>query len=255
MKLSDWQVLEFEERAFWAVARSRLELDAVEDHPQWWDLKITNSVVENVEQINVRFEAASGRVLTRSRVSRGKEQRMKTYQYEADHVLRERREPGADPAAPAEQWPVGKTQQVPFPTAQDATPPVVSSPYLLLLLAQRLQARGENQSQDVLVHTDLNFYRVRMSTGNGGVPIEVNYKKTGAGRVTGKTETLAVSLNVAPAGTPQEDPDFSLFGLQGDIILFFDRNSGLPLQVRGAAPRIGDTAINLKAVTLRETAQ
>ena len=45
--------------------------------------------------------------------------------------------------------------------------------------------------------------------------------------------------------------DFSLLGLQGEIILLFDRNSGLPLQIRGEAPRIGSTEINLKSATLR----
>jgi hypothetical protein len=34
--------------------------------------------------------------------------------------------------------------------------------------------------------------------------------------------------------------------------LFFDRKSGLPVQVRGLAPRIGTTDINLKSVTMRQ---
>ena len=47
--------------------------------------------------------------------------------------------------------------------------------------------------------------------------------------------------------------DFRLLGLNGEIILFFDRVTGLPLQIRGQAPRIGATEINLKSVTLRES--
>ena len=57
--------------------------------------------------------------------------------------------------------------------------------------------------------------------------------------------------------TPQEiaelaeEDDFSVLGLYGDIIFLFDKESGLPLQIRGEAPRIGPTEINLKAVTTR----
>jgi hypothetical protein len=120
-----------------------------------------------------------------------------------------------------------------------------------MVLAQRLQAQGEGKSLDVLVHTDLNFYRVRLSSGNG-VPIEASYRVNGSEAISGKRETMAVALQVTPVHTPEPENDFSLFGLQGDIILFFDRNNGLPLQVRGMAPRIGATDINLKSATLRE---
>jgi hypothetical protein len=104
------------------------------------------------------------------------------------------------------------------------------------------------------VHTDLNFYRVRLTSGNG-IPIDADYDVTGQGRVSGRRETLAVALQVTPEGTLAEDPDFSLLGLQGEIILFFDRSSGLPLQIRGIAPRIGTTGINLKSVTMRKSSQ
>jgi hypothetical protein len=253
-KLPNWQVLEFEVRAFWAVANSRLELRLAPDQPQLWELDVLNSVVENAEQIEMRFEPATGRVVSLSRVSRGKGQRLKTYEYKPDYVLRERRNPGTDPSLPQNQWPVSNSRHVPYPAMGDKPLPTVSSAYILVLLAERLQAQGENQSQDVLVHTDLNFYRVRMTSGNGG-PIDVDYQKNGGDYVKARLETSAVALHVTPVGTQQEGPDFSLFGMQGDIILLFDRSSGLPLQVRGTAPRIGDTAINLKAVTLRESAQ
>ena len=42
-----------------------------------------------------------------------------------------------------------------------------------------------------------------------------------------------------------------LLGLDGEVILFFDPRTGLPLQIRGDAPRIGSTEINLKSVTMR----
>ena len=64
---------------------------------------------------------------------------------------------------------------------------------------------------------------------------------------------MAVALQVDPEGQLAEKPDFSVLGLSGDIILFFDKVTGLPLQVRGTAPRIGDADINLKSVTPRKS--
>ncbi len=250
--LPDWQVLEFEEKAFWATARSRLEILPAADDKQYWELNVLSSVVDNSEQIVVRFDPATGQALARSRLSRGKDQRLKSYQYATDSILRERRNPGADTSMPPQQWPVSYSGKVSYPAKTDAT--IITEPYLLVFLAQRLQAMGVDKTMEVLVHTDLNFYRVRLTSGNG-IPIDADYTVTGQGSFSGPRETLAVALQVTPEGTLAEDPDFSLLGLQGEIILFFDRSSGLPLQIRGIAPRIGATAINLRSVTMREAQQ
>jgi hypothetical protein len=253
--LPDWHVLEFEEKAFWATARSRLEIVPVPGDTMLWELDVLSSVVDNSEHIQVRFDPATGAAVTRTRVSRGKQQRMKSYDYESDFILRKRRNPGADPKAPPEEWPVANSFKLRYPPSQGRTAaPVVTTPYLLVLLAQRLQAQGPDKSLEVTVHTDLNFYRVRLTSGNG-IPIKTDYAVNGGDRVRGEHETLAVALQVTPLSTLEDKNDFSLLGLQGDIILFFDRDSGLPLQVRGIAPRIGKTDINLKSVTLRESGQ
>ena len=248
-QLPAWQVLEFEEKAFWATARSRLEILPVADDKEHWELNVLSSVVDNSEQIVVRFEPATGRALTRSRLSRGKEQRIKSYQYEADFILRERQTPGTDSNVAPQKWPVTNSGRVAYPGTAGTM--VLTEPYMLILLAQRLQAQGPDKSMELIVHTDLNFYRVRLTSGNG-IPIAANYAVTGQGTVSGKRETLAVALQVTPEGTLADATDFSLLGLHGEIILFFERSSGLPLQIRGVAPRIGATAINLRSVTMRE---
>ena len=251
-QLPDWQVLEFEQQAYWATAKSRLELIPDPDDQNIWQLDVLSSVVGNSEQILVSFDPTSGQIYTRSRLSRGSGQRVKSYQYEDSFLLRERRNSGTDASLPAQEWPVSSQRQVAYP--KSATDTVVTSPYLLVLLAQRLQAQGPKQSLEVLVHTDLNFYRVRLTSGNGE-PIEVDYQTSTQGNVSGKRDTRAVAVQVSPAGTLEEDNDFTLLGLQEDIILLFDRKSGLPLQIRGVAPRIGATDINLKSVTMRESKQ
>jgi hypothetical protein len=100
------------------------------------------------------------------------------------------------------------------------------------------------------VNTDLNFYRVKLTSGNG-VPIKADYKVSGQEAVSGEFETVAVAIQARAEGKLEDKEDFSVLGLNGEIILFFDPKTGLPLQIRGDAPRIGSTEINLKSVTMR----
>lgn len=245
--LPDWQALEFEEKAYWATAKSRLEILPNEEDESLWDLEVVSSVVNNSEQINVSFEPATGLPLTRSRFSRGSGQRIKSYLYEEEHMLRERRDRVAN--KPPADWPVASSKQLDYPDSMKDIG--LTSPYLLILLAQRLQEKGPNKSMEILVHTDKNFYRVRLSSGQG-LPVDANYTVPGGDKVSGSRPTLAVAVQFEPEGELADKEDFHLLGLQEDIIIFFDKKSGLPLQISGKAPRIGDTRINLKTVTMRQ---
>ncbi|MCP4209924.1 MAG: hypothetical protein GY764_00455 [Halieaceae bacterium] len=246
--LPSWQVLEFEEKAFWATAHSRIELLPDEENMEFWLLDVTSSVVGNSETVAVVFEPETGQVLSRSRLSKGKGHRMKRYEYQENTVVRERRNGGDYPEMAPADWPVSSRKNVALPaTARDN---IITSPYPLLVLAQRLLASDEKQAIEVLVHTDLNIYRVRLSSGNG-IPLDVNYLQDKE-RVQGRRETRAVAIQANPEGALNDDEDFNLLGLESDILLFFDKASLLPLQVTGKAPRIGDTSIKLKSVILRQ---
>ncbi|MEM9254137.1 MAG: hypothetical protein AAGA91_01740 [Pseudomonadota bacterium] len=244
--LPSWEALEFEERAFWATANSRLSVDTSRDDE--WRLQAISSVVGNSEDVTLRFDPVSGEVVSRSRVSKGKQQRLKHYEYATDYVHRERRNPDSKAKTPPQEWQLVSTREVPYPDSKGNR--VVTASYLLPLLAQRLQNSEPGTTAEYVVHTDLNFYRVQLTSGNG-VPIEVDYQIDGGERVRGTRQTRAVSVTIQPEGQLADKDDFSLMGLSGEIILFFDRETGLPLQVRGRAPRIGNTGINLKSATLR----
>lgn len=244
--LPDWQALEYEQKAYWATAQSHLEVLPDPEDEGIWQLAVLSSVVSNSEQVEIAFDPATGDAISRARLSQGSGQRMKSYQYGEENVVRERRNQAR--GVPPEEWPVSSSKTIPYPaTAADS---VVTSPYLLILLAQRLQAQGLDKSQEVLVLTDQNFYRVRMTTGRGPA-VEADYQVDGGSPVQGERETRAVAIQATPEGTLEDKEDFSLLGLQEDIIILFDAKSHLPLQVSGKAPRIGDTNISLKSVTMR----
>ena len=138
---------------------------------------------------------------------------------------------------------------LPYPQAIQGQ--VVTNSYLLLLLAGRLQTQGPGATTQVFVHTDLNFYRVELVCVEG-VSVPTNYKVTGGKRSRGKRDTVAVVLRLYPEGPQPESHDFSLLGMARDIVILFDKVTGLPLQVRGKAPKIGVSHINLRSTTMRQ---
>lgn len=247
-----WEVLEYEQRGFGVTARSRLQLGEDGDHSGTLVLTAESSIANNAETLSLRLDPATYRLLERSRLSQGRDQRHKAWTYEAGHILRERREPGLDATRPPAEWPLSSRREVPYPDAVGDL--AVTGAYALLPLAGRFLA-GDSQSADVIVHTDLNFYRVRMTRGADS-RIKTDYRLLGESiEVSGSQETRSVILRASPVGTPEDKPDFSLLGLEGEITVRFDALTGVPLQLQGRAPRIGATTINLKAVRMKAAAQ
>ena len=245
--LPEWQVLEYEQQAFFVTARSRLEIAAGTDDPSRWQLTAQSSVANNTEEVALDLVAADGRARYRSRLSKGKGERYKTYDFLPDSIVRVRRDPPKGTTAPPCEWPISSRKEFAYPPL--AAGMVVTDAYTLPVLAWRFLASGA-EGAEVVVNTEFNFYRVRM-THSDGPSVKVNYQVAGAAAVTGSRPTRAVALAVSPLGKLAEKTDFSLLGLSGDISVLFDRESDLPLQLRGTAPRIGSTEINLKAVTPR----
>jgi hypothetical protein len=252
--LPAWEILEYEQQAFFVTARSRLELARNSEDSERWQLSADSSVASNSEAVVLELAAADGRALHRSRFSKGKEQRYKTYDFLPRHILRVRQDPPPKTNLPPAEWPVSNRHEIPYPAA--AAGMVVTDAYALLDLAGRFLDSDET-SAEVVVNTEFNFYRVQMSHSDG-LATQVNYQVNGAAAaVSGDQQTRGVTLQVSPLGELAEKPDFSLLGLTdgGDITVLFDTVNSLPVQLRGTAPRIGSAEINLKAVTLRETAE
>lgn len=250
--LPAWQVLEYEQQAFFVTAKSRVEITQDADDSQRWQLTASSSVASNSEEVTLDLAAIDGRALYRARLSKGKGKRYKTYDFLPTHILRCRREPPPETKLPPGEWPVSGRREIAYPPTAADMP--VTDAYALLALAGRFQASGD-EAAEVVVNTDFNFYRVSMTHSIDSPAIKVNYRAAGdESAITGKRKTRSVTLLVKPMGQLPDKHDFSLLGLNGDILILFDEETGLPLQLRGKAPRIGNTEINLTGVTLREHA-
>jgi hypothetical protein len=249
LELPTWQQLEFEQSLLWVSAQSKLSLvqPAVGDPCGNWQLHAESSVAKNSESVRLQFDMASDKIIFRSRLSEGKNRRYKEYRYAEDALTRVRREPkqGERDSKPAD-WPVSSKRELPIPALPDGA--VVSSPYLLLLFARRALEQP-NTVHRIVVHTDFNFYEVSASLAGTE---ELEIESAGASiPVAGIHQVQVVQLRARPLGELAEKPDFILLGLSGDISILYDSDNQLPLQLRGVAPRLGTTRLDLKSATMR----
>jgi hypothetical protein len=249
ISLPGWSELSFERHSLWVTARATVSIEARNDAQLGavWKLRVEESVGENHARETQLMNPGSMYLLQRSRLTSGRNSRLKEYRYAAGKVERIRREPDTSQELTPPGWPVSSRRDIAYPAFEENAV-LTSMPALLLVAGSVVKAPG--QTATVYVHADLDFYRVQLSVV-GEEQVEVDYSQTGGQqRVTGERTAIVVGLQVDPVGTPRDDPEFSLLGLESQVSILLDQQSLLPLQVRGRAPRIGETYINLVAADL-----
>lgn len=246
-KDANWSELRYEAKSIWATALTKLTLATQKsaEFGQVQHLQLEGSVAKNSERESILLAPEGEAVLHRERFTSGKNQRMKQYVYGEDTVIRTRREPNTTDALPPQQWPISSERELKRPSMQEC--PVLTAIPVLLMRAQAVSS-APDLTLATCVHSDTNFYRVQMQK-NGEEQLEVNYSV--AGTKVNATETAdVISLKIERVGAPDGKVDFSLLGLSSPVDILVGKESQLPLQVRGKAPRIGNTKINLIAATL-----
>ncbi len=241
-ELPNWSTLSFEQRSFFTTARSNLALDLCAPGQTEWCMTINSSVADSREEIILRT-TDGGALLERKRFSKGRDQRRKRWLYSASELTRERLELNGNGT-----WEQTSERSLSLPTDSAQ----VTDSHLLLALA--------NVPRQVTfdVNTDLNFYRVT-ATPAGEDLVEVSEelaKNTllaahGQNKQAGYREVNLVRLSAVALAPLSDKPDFSLLGLSGVILIAFDRQSGLPLELRGRAPRIGQVRLKLQSASPR----
>lgn len=248
--LPGWSEVSFERHSFWVTARATVSIAADNDDQLGavWVLQVEESIAENRAHETQLMTPGSGHLLQRSRLTSGKNTRLKQYRYAAEKLVRIRREPNSSQDSPPARWPVSSRRDISYPAFEEGAV-LTSMPALLLVAGSVVEKPGH--AATVYVHGDLNFYRVRLSVV-GEEQVEVDYSLAGGlQRMQGERTAIVVGLQVDPVGTPLGDPEFSLLGLDRQVSILLDEQSRLPLQVRGRAPRIGETYINLVAADIR----
>ena len=233
--------LVFEKRSIWGIARAEVGLRATHDcDEQGWRMIVDNSLEGMRETIDITLDCQQGSNLHRERVSQGRGQRLKSWEYDHSRVLRERREPPADPASlPPQSWPVSSRIRIDVP--EPAQSHAVTSPHALLALLDTLI---DEPLDALIVHTDLNFYRLTVRRTPQALDLGEDLG-WGEEQLRGRRSVHRLFLRAYPLdGNPEAD-DFSFLGLSGEIVIDVDRQTRLPLRISGSAPRLGNTVLRL----------
>lgn len=265
IELPAWEQLVFEQKSFWATARGVLtlseftdargarDLDSAKaavasDRPQYLSLEVNNYVASKSEQITLTLDAESGAARFRWRLSRGRDSRVKIHEYSDTGIARERREPPSDdPGISPADWPPTHEMQIALPPQANGRHIVAT--HALLVLLPTLMA-DPTRADDYIVHTDLNFFRLQASLSNKTAVVDTTLTVNGeVSRKERRCRVLTLQLEPVP-GNP-EQPDIMLMGMSGKIHVFIDSDSGLPLRLRGDAPRIGRAELNLIEASTR----
>lgn len=263
-----WQRLVFEGGAW--VGEARSEVERVSHPAQGVAARLSASgrddelapVSERVDEVRVRTRVdpkiggafrledlvwldAGGAVLERVRLRRDGDPSHKLYRYAEGAVVRLRRKPadGEGDGDPA-RWSEQKRSVYAHPPGAAEACPSVSDPTLLLLRGPEL-ARAQAPppclfNKKVLLRVELSAQPDRL---------EVDYVDAASGqRVRGRRDTLRVVARGLPVRAGGETEPLSLLGLEGELTLHFDAQTGLPLAVAGQAPGLPARL----QVTLRE---
>ncbi len=249
-----WQALRFEAKKLFVSGEFSIalsEVNAQQAASELWPVKghaalqpcqgilklvAQMKLMNNRAQLQLWLDPADLQMLQRSRFTRGSEQRLKTTRMLNAGLWWTRREPGRETGDVApEQWAVVREKQLAFPAL--ATNPYWLDPSSLLLVASSAKLGQVGASLSLPVMTDQQPYRVGLEVA-AREQLALDYRLTRDGqstRLREKTSVLRLDVSAAPLSDTDDEPEFNLLGLTGDIRIYVDANRGIPVLVEGDA--------------------
>lgn len=205
-------------------------------------MTVSADLAGRLTEEEVYFEPGSGRTLQRSRVKLGSDPYRKSYRFGESSLDWTRSAPKSreetERAEPA--W--SKIENLSAPYPQGSLCKVYSEPVLLLyLLAAHDWNSGKNL--EFCMFAGKKWNRVEaVSAGLRAFP--ASFEKNG--KPGQASEARVIVLKATKASAEQNEEPFELMGLRGDLEIFLDPQSGLPLAIQGEMPWIGQVTVRLE---------
>jgi hypothetical protein len=187
-------------------------------------------------------------VLQRDKLRPGKNPYRKIYRFADDGAFRIRLEPAnhAEAEQSSEHWTKIKESFYAYDGASSGCA-AVSEPTLLLYRVPVLDLETGGKAVSECVFLDDSLYRVRLEP-QGRELREVDYSLSAGGaerRVTGNRDVVKVALRVEPLTRGADRADFELLELRGDIAIYLDAVSRVPVALSGERSGFGRIDIPL----------
>ncbi len=268
-----WSRLEFQATKFFLTARSEVELttrpssEAVSEllapggaqkgrglAPRGAEsgvLDIRTRILSRDSRVRFWFDPGDARALQRSSHDTSKKKlRHRTYRYTRggvfSHTLR--------PADGEDQRPYSGWSRVDdhfVGVAPAGGPPVTEAAGLLYLLpAGDFHAPGDQQRLRVYTRGRVREVDVKV-VGKEHITVDyVEISGVGERAVDGKIETLRIAVRPR-VGAGEDSGDFKLLGLEGDIDIYVEPKTRVPLLVSGKVEIAGTVRLRLRRAVLR----
>lgn len=199
------------------------------------------------------FLAERGDALQRIRFKPGDDGSFKRYRYGQDGVYRKRAEPKdrTEARLPPAQWTDVRDSFYPHHHGTTACEPVVDPATLLYILTTT--DWSDEEEREYCVFNKQGLHRAQLKrTGTERVRASFRQGQGDSNQTIDREfDTWKIRLTSRPLGPDSSDLDpFEFLGFEGELEILLSTESGIPLRLTGAIPRIGEVELNLTDVAV-----
>ena len=190
---------------------------------------------------HVLFDAADGTAVQRHKRRLGSKGYSKKHRFSKGGVAVQRSSPGEAPSnADEREW--THHQETFFPLADESCKAVVDPAQIFYLLsASGLEKPGD--SFEVCVFSKKVFGLMRAEV-TAVTERKTDYQLDGRG-ISGQSPVIAIALTSSPLKGQPEDKKIELIGLEGDLEVFLDAESRVPVEICGDHSKLGSVSVRL----------
>ena len=200
------------------------------------------------------FDSNNAAALGRIRFRRGQDDFKKVYRFTDQGVFRHRIEPAnkKEAALGPEKWTDTGDTFYPYDRARLGCSAVTERSLLVYILSAVAAGRLKDPlACCVFGKRQLHHVRLRQ---HGQEVLDVNYIEKGpqaAVRRQGTIKALKIAIATEAMESNLDHPEnFSFLGFRKDIVIYLDPAAGLPVQISGVIPGVGNAQLKLQTVGL-----
>lgn len=212
-------------------------------------LELRSAFAGRESRSRVWFDPDTVNAFQRLKERPGKDPYRKTYRYAREGVYEHRCAPGdaSEKGRPWEQWSQIEETFHAHPSGHRRCSTVIE-PALLFYLVSAVDLSA---AFEVCAFTDRALHRVQIRpAGSESLAIDyVERSPSGENRRQRQIEARRFAVSAQPLAGGASD--FELLGLQGDVEIYLDPDTRVPVRIAGRVPKLGRLEVELTAVDLR----
>ena len=220
------------------------------------ELRFTTAFFGRHTTTDLLINSGTGAALQRTSHDSGKRFRHRIYRFTDTGAYQRTRWPvGKDEEKlPAERWQEwSETDEGLYPYPAAAVGNIVTEPGGLLYIVGAAQLNEPGDKIEILAYVRRHVHRVQIEV-TAPESIKVDYREhDGENSVDRKGKQQAMTLMIRGEGLDDEDDEneFELLGLRGDIIMHMDPKTRAPLQLNGSVKIAGQVTLRIKKLVVQ----